>query len=53
MILYLYRAILAIIRSKNLIALATAHSRFKLPLQIENNITCNIRKQSGLRKLLH
>ncbi|XP_062103571.1 uncharacterized protein LOC133814653 [Humulus lupulus] len=53
--------------SKNIIALATAssrvaaeilpggrtaHSRFKFPLQIDNNISCNISKQSGLAKLL-
>ncbi|KAL5575313.1 hypothetical protein UlMin_017012 [Ulmus minor] len=64
---FLYRAILATIRSKNLIALATAssgvaagilpggrtaHSRFKLPLQIEDNITCSVSKQSGLAKWL-
>ena len=64
---YLYRAILAAVRSRNLIALATAssrvaaailpggrtaHSRFKLPLQTEDNNTCCISKQSGLAKLL-
>ena len=63
----MYRAILAVVRSRNLIALAatssgvtttilpgglTAHSRFKIPLQTEDNITCCISKQSGLAKLL-
>ncbi|XP_060965525.1 uncharacterized protein LOC115712693 [Cannabis sativa] len=64
---YLYRALLAKIRSKKLIALATAssgvaasilpggrtaHSRFKIPLQLHNNITCSISKQSALANLL-
>ncbi|XP_062099897.1 uncharacterized protein LOC133805754 [Humulus lupulus] len=64
---YSYLAILANVRSKNIIALATtssgvaavilpggrtAYSRFKFPLQIDNNISCNISKQSGLAKLL-
>ena len=64
---YLYSAIPAIIRSKNLIALATtssrvvvaillggrnAHSRFEFPFEIENNISCNVSKQSSLSKLL-
>ena len=64
---YLYRAILVAIRSKKLIALAmalsrvvavilpggqTTHSIFKFPLQIENNISRNISKQSGLTELL-
>ncbi|KAI9165654.1 hypothetical protein LWI28_018138 [Acer negundo] len=63
---FLYRAILAMIRSKHLVAIATAssrvpasilpggrtaHSRFKIPLNIEDNITCGISKQSGLAKL--
>ncbi|KAL5541396.1 hypothetical protein UlMin_043440 [Ulmus minor] len=54
-------------RSKKLIALATAslgvaaaimpggrtaHSRFKLPLDIEEKATCSVSKQSGLAKLL-
>ena len=53
--------------SQNLIALATvssgvaaailpggrtAYSRFKFPLEIENNISCNVSKQSSLAKLL-
>ncbi|KAL5555788.1 hypothetical protein UlMin_038024 [Ulmus minor] len=64
---YLYRALLATGRSKKLIALATAslgvaaaimpggriaHSRFKLPLDIEGKATCSVSKQSGLAKLL-
>ena len=65
--IYLYRAILAAVRFRNLIALATASSgvaatilpggriadsRFKLPFQTEDNNTCCISKQSGLVKLL-
>ena len=64
---YLYKALLAKVRSMNLIALATAssgsaannmpggrtaHSRFKIPLKIENNSVCNIKKQSGIAQLL-
>ncbi|KAL5580073.1 hypothetical protein UlMin_012515 [Ulmus minor] len=64
---YLYRALLATVRSKKLIALATAssgvaaaimpggrtaHSRFKLPLDIEEKATCSVSKQSNLAKLL-
>ena len=64
---YLYRAALSAVRSKNLIALATtssrvaatilpggrtAHSRFKLPLEIDINITCEVNKQSGIAILL-
>lgn len=64
---FLYKALLARVRSMNLIALATAssgsaannlpggrtaHSRFKIPLKIENNSICNINKQSGIAKLL-
>ena len=30
----------------------TAHSRFKIPLEVENSITCCVSKQSGLAKLL-
>ncbi|XP_022040020.1 uncharacterized protein LOC110942554 [Helianthus annuus] len=59
---FLYIALLAEIRSRGLIALATAslgaadnnmpggrtaHSRFKIPLNLENNSMCNIKKQSG------
>ncbi|KAL5569790.1 hypothetical protein UlMin_026365 [Ulmus minor] len=61
-----YKSI-SFIRSKKLIALATAssgvaaaimpggrtaHSRFKLPLDIEEKATCSVSKQSGLAKLL-
>lgn len=64
---YLYKSILATIRSKNLIALATAssgvaasilpngrtaHSRFKIPINGEGKLTCNISKQSGLASLI-
>ena len=64
---FLYKALLATIRSKHLVALATAssgvatsilpggrtaHSRFKIPLDVENSITCCVSKQSGLDKLL-
>jgi hypothetical protein len=64
---FLYRVILATVRSKHIIALATAssgvaasillggrmaHSRFKIPLDVEKNMTCRISKQSGLAKLL-
>ena len=64
---YLYRALLAAVRSKNLVALATAssgvaagilpggrtaHSRFKIPLQLDNNSVSGISKQSSLAVLL-
>ncbi|XP_035832993.1 ATP-dependent DNA helicase PIF1-like [Helianthus annuus] len=64
---FLYIALLAEIRSRGLIALATAssgaaannmpggrtaHSRFKIPLNLENNSMCNIKKQSGAAKLI-
>ncbi|XP_078170150.1 uncharacterized protein LOC144564427 [Carex rostrata] len=64
---YLYKTLLAKVRSMNHIALATAssgcaannmpggrtaHSRFKIPLKIENNSVCNIKKQSGIAQLL-
>ncbi|KAF3970870.1 hypothetical protein CMV_005480 [Castanea mollissima] len=54
--IFLYRAHLATIRSKHLMAFATAssgvaasmllggrtaHSRFKIPLDVENSITCS------------
>nr|GEX57523.1 hypothetical protein [Tanacetum cinerariifolium] len=60
-------ALLAKVRSCGLIALAiassgaaannmpggrTAHSRFKIPINLENNSRCNIKKQSGTAKLL-
>ncbi|XP_024965948.1 uncharacterized protein LOC112506156 [Cynara cardunculus var. scolymus] len=64
---FLYKDLLANIRSRGLIALATAssgvaannmpegrtaHSRFKIPLNLDNNSMCNIRKQSGAAKLI-
>ncbi|XP_062104302.1 uncharacterized protein LOC133815480 [Humulus lupulus] len=64
---YLYRAILATVRSRGMIALATAssgvaaillpggrtaHSRFKIPLTCEKDTICTVSKQSGLAKLL-
>uniref|UniRef100_A0A803PDK8 ATP-dependent DNA helicase n=1 Tax=Cannabis sativa TaxID=3483 RepID=A0A803PDK8_CANSA len=64
---FLYKSILATIRSQHLIALATAssgvaasvlpggrtaHSRFKIPLAVDKDITCSVSKQSGLAKLL-
>ncbi|GJS72866.1 ATP-dependent DNA helicase PIF1 [Tanacetum coccineum] len=64
---FLYKALLATIRSRGLIALATAssgaaannmtggrtaHSRFKIPINLTTNSICNIKKQSGLAKLL-
>ncbi|KAM6570896.1 hypothetical protein CsatA_014976 [Cannabis sativa] len=64
---FLYKALLAKIRSTNLVALATAssgvaasilpdgrtaHSRFKLPLHTGDKNTCSVSKQSGLANLL-
>ncbi|KAG6646090.1 hypothetical protein CIPAW_08G169300 [Carya illinoinensis] len=64
---FLYKALLAEIRSKDLIAIATAssgvaasilpggrtaHSRFKMPLDSNKNSICSVSKQSGLAKLL-
>ncbi|GJV77002.1 hypothetical protein Tco_1323516 [Tanacetum coccineum] len=64
---FLYKALLAIVRSRGHIALATAlsgatannmtgertaHSRFKIPINLTTNSTCNIKKQSSLAKLL-
>ncbi|XP_047262928.1 uncharacterized protein LOC107859447 [Capsicum annuum] len=64
---FLYCALLATVRSKGLIALATttsgvatsvlpggrtAHSRFKLPININENYNCNISKQSSLAALI-
>lgn len=64
---YLYRAILAAVRSKGFSALATAtsgvaasllpggrtaHSLFKIPLKEEESITCAVSKQSGTARLL-
>ncbi|XP_027174539.1 ATP-dependent DNA helicase PIF1-like [Coffea eugenioides] len=64
---FLYKALLATVRSRGDIALAiatsgaaasllpggrTAHSRFKIPLQQEINSTCNISKQSAIGQLV-
>lgn len=64
---FLYKALLAEVRSRGFIALATAssgaaannmpggrtaHSRFKIPINLENNSLCNIKKQSGAAELL-
>ncbi|XP_022854161.1 ATP-dependent DNA helicase PIF1-like [Olea europaea var. sylvestris] len=63
---FLYKALLASVRSQNLIALATAssgvspsllpggrtaHSRFKIPLETIGEIICPISKQSALATL--
>jgi ATP-dependent DNA helicase PIF1 len=65
---FLYRALLGTIRSQDKIAIATttsgvatsimpsgrvAHSRFKIPLNIEEGGYCSFTKQSGTAKLLH
>lgn len=64
---FLYRALLATVRHRGLIALATAsfgmttsllpggrttHSRFKQPINIDRNFSCNISKQSSLASLI-
>ncbi|KAM6543360.1 hypothetical protein CsatB_007807 [Cannabis sativa] len=64
---FLYRALLATVRSRNLVALATAssgvaasilsggrtaHSRFKLPLDANETTSCSVSKQSSLANLL-
>ncbi|XP_022872027.1 uncharacterized protein LOC111391107 [Olea europaea var. sylvestris] len=64
---FLYEALLAGVRSQNLIALATAssgvsasllpggrtaHSRFKIPLEIVGEVNCSVSKQSTLGTLL-
>ncbi|XP_028100698.1 uncharacterized protein LOC114300041 [Camellia sinensis] len=64
---FLYKALLAAIRSKNYIALATAtsgvaasilpggrtaHSHFKIPIDVDTYKSCNIGKQTGLANLL-
>ncbi|XP_009796237.2 uncharacterized protein [Nicotiana sylvestris] len=64
---FLYRALLATVRSKGFIALATAtsgvaasilpggrtaHSRFKISIDIDENFSCNISKQSSLACLI-
>ncbi|XP_062206556.1 ATP-dependent DNA helicase PIF1-like [Phragmites australis] len=64
---FLYKALLATIRGHNKIAVATAasgvaasimpggrtvHSRFKIPLSIDDGAFCSFTKQSGIAKLL-
>ncbi|GJV74686.1 ATP-dependent DNA helicase PIF1-like protein [Tanacetum coccineum] len=64
---FLYKALLAIVCFRGHIALATAssgaaandmtggrtaHSRFKIPINLTMNSICNIKKQIGLAKLL-
>ncbi|XP_075103460.1 uncharacterized protein LOC142178040 [Nicotiana tabacum] len=64
---FLYRALLATVRSKGYIALATAtsgvaasilpggrtaHSCFQIPINTDDNVTCNISKQSSLACLI-
>ncbi|ONM00094.1 hypothetical protein ZEAMMB73_Zm00001d030055 [Zea mays] len=64
---YLYRVLLATLRSQNKIVVATAtsgvatsimpggrtaHSRFKIPLTIDDGVVCSFTKQSGTAELL-
>lgn len=64
---YLYKALIAKIRSMDLIAVATAtsgiaasimpggrtaHSRFKIPIKLSDSTVCNFAKQSGTAELL-
>jgi hypothetical protein len=64
---YMYKALLAKVRSMNLIAIATftsgiaasimpsertAHSRFKIPIKLDNNTICSFTEQSGTAELL-
>ncbi|XP_022891621.1 uncharacterized protein LOC111406425 [Olea europaea var. sylvestris] len=64
---FLYKALLAAVRSRQLIALATAssgvvasslpagrtgHSRFKISLQASSDMRCSVSKQSSLDQLL-
>uniref|UniRef100_A0A8I6WBU2 ATP-dependent DNA helicase n=1 Tax=Hordeum vulgare subsp. vulgare TaxID=112509 RepID=A0A8I6WBU2_HORVV len=64
---YLYKALLAKVRSMGLIAIATAtsgiaasimprgrtaHSRFKIPIKLTHNSMCSFTKQSGTAELL-
>jgi hypothetical protein len=63
---FLYKALLARVRSRRLIAIATAtsgiaasilpggrteHSRFKIPIKIGDNSMCSFTKQSGTTEL--
>ena len=65
---FLYKALLARVRSEGLIAIATttsgivasilpggrtAHSRFKIPITLASNNMCNFIKQGGTPELLH
>ncbi|XP_075108926.1 uncharacterized protein LOC142180758 [Nicotiana tabacum] len=65
---FLYRALLAVVRSKGFVTLAittsgvaasilpggrTAHSRFKFPTEIDEQYSCNISKQISLAALIH
>ncbi|XP_066374100.1 uncharacterized protein [Miscanthus floridulus] len=65
---FLYKALLARVRSEGLIAIATAtsgiaasilpggrttHSRIKIPIKLADNSMCNFTKQSGTVELLH
>ncbi|KAM3287348.1 hypothetical protein P3S67_020778 [Capsicum chacoense] len=64
---FLYQSLLATIRSQGFVALAsasfgvaasilpggrTAHSRFKIPIDVDENINCNVSKQSSLTSLI-
>lgn len=64
---FLYRALLDVVRLKGFVALATttsgvpasilpggrtAHSRFKFPINIDEQFFCNISKQSSLASLI-
>ncbi|KAM0874175.1 hypothetical protein ACQ4PT_037644 [Festuca glaucescens] len=64
---YLYKALLAKVRSMGLVAIATAtsgivasimpggrtaHSRFKIPIKLTDNSMCSFTKQSGTAELL-
>ena len=65
---YLYMALLAKFRSTDRITVVTAtsgiaasimlggrtaHSRFKIPIKLQDNSVCNFTKQSGTATLLH
>ncbi|XP_076893330.1 uncharacterized protein LOC143545294 [Bidens hawaiensis] len=64
---FVYKALLAQVRSRGIIALATAslgvaannmpggrttHSRFKIPINLNNNSMCKINHQSGTAELI-
>jgi hypothetical protein len=65
--MFLYKSLLAKVRSIGLIVVATAtsgiaasimpsgcttHSRFKIPIKLGDNTVCNFSKQSGMEALL-